>query len=132
MNGNSDFTLVPWEEFKHQLAVTQSLDAVKDILDKTAALQVYARESRQSLDTQNKIAEYRLWTQRRAGELLAQQPKNPGAATPSMTMRALPPKLADLGITHDEGGWRRAGAILAAAGRHGRRGRVAPALRDRV
>jgi len=112
MNGNSDFTLVPWDEFKHQLAVTQSLDAVKDILDKTAALQVYARESRQSLDTQNKIAEYRLWTQRRAGELLAQQPKNPGAATPSMTTRALPPKLADLGITHDESSqWQRIAAI---------------------
>ena len=115
---SAETQLIPWDEFKHQLAVTQSLDIVKDILDKTAALQVYARDSRQGLDTQNKIAEYRLWTQRRAGELLAPQRENSlanlrqNAPTSQPTSSALPPKLAEIGISADESSqWQRIAAI---------------------
>src|SRR5579864_3670382 len=56
-----------------------SVAEVKTIRDKAEALRIYARQSGQSLEMQNKCAEIKLRAERRAGEMLASMQKNIGA-----------------------------------------------------
>jgi N6-adenosine-specific RNA methylase IME4 len=75
------------------LAEAKSLDEVKEIRDKAAALQYYLRQQGEGLEAQNTAAEIRLRAERRAGELLAEMPKHDGNPRLHDATR-----LADLGI----------------------------------
>lgn len=92
-------TLPHFDRARHELEIARSIDEVKLIRDQAEALRQYARVSGQSLDMQNSAAEIKLRAERKAGELLAAMPKHPGAATPSHDVSALPPRLADIGIS---------------------------------
>ncbi len=54
------------------LATVDSLQEVRDIRDKAAAATKYAKAAELGLEAQNECAEVKLWSERRAGELLRQ------------------------------------------------------------
>jgi phage N-6-adenine-methyltransferase len=62
------------------LAACKDVDSVKDVRDRAAAVQVWLRHQRASIQAQNDAAEIALRAERRLGELLMQQPKARGAA----------------------------------------------------
>jgi len=71
--------LVKFDEARRALALATSIDEVKDIRDKAAALVAYVRQQGESLEMQNQCAEIKLRAERRAGELLAESEKATGA-----------------------------------------------------
>jgi len=77
---------------------------VKNIRDKAEALRLYAKQSRLSLEMQNRCAEIRIRSERRAGEMLSERERHPPG--PTKQDRSLdgtqPPRLEDLGITKNQ------------------------------
>jgi hypothetical protein len=87
------------------LAEARTVDEVKLVRDQAEAMRIYARERDLGLQAQNHAAEIKIRAERRIGELLAEMPKQHGARdgkTGYPTDRPLPPKLAELGISHIE------------------------------
>lgn len=74
MNG-----LVHYDRMRTAIIEARDIDDVKDIRDKAEALRQYAKQAGESLENQNMIAEIKLRAERRAGELLAEMPKQAGA-----------------------------------------------------
>lgn len=84
----------------HELALCDSLEAVKDVRDKAEAVRQYARSAKAGLELQNKAAELKLRAERRAGELLHAMglrggDRVSGSACCRMT-------LEQLGISHNQ------------------------------
>jgi len=67
----ADAPLVHFERARAELAQATSIDEVKGIRDKAAALRSYVQQQGASLEMQNQCAEIKLRAERRAGELLA-------------------------------------------------------------
>jgi hypothetical protein len=63
------------------LAEARTMDEIKAIHDIATAAQVYARAAHIGMEAQNHAAEIRLLAERKAGELLKQLEKKPGART---------------------------------------------------
>lgn len=81
------------------LAEAKTIDEVKNIRDKAEALRMYVKQQGESLEIQNVAAEIKIRAERRAGWLLAEMPKNVGAATRLHDATTpSPPSLEDLGI----------------------------------
>lgn len=81
------------------------VDEAKDIRDKAEALRLYAKQAKLGLEIQNQCAEVKLRAERRAGELLAVMPKNPGGRSTCDT-------LSQVGIErHQSSRWQRVAAI---------------------
>lgn len=83
------------------LAEARTIDEVKHIRDKAAALKLYMRQRGMSLEAQNAAAEIKLRAERRAGELLEEMPKHPAGRPPENRFHDetdSPPAYADLGI----------------------------------
>lgn len=84
------------------LSEAKNLDDVLHIRDIAEAARVYAQAAKLGLENQNEAAEVKIRAERKAGEMLAQMPKQNGGDA----MRAryqdvtedIPPTLADLGI----------------------------------
>jgi len=77
-----------------------SVDEAKGIRDKAEALRIYAKQSGQSLEVQNKCAEIKLRAERRAGVILAEMEKNKGARGKGVRFHdESAPTLAELGIS---------------------------------
>src|SRR5262249_60161761 len=94
------------------LAEAVAVDEVKEIRDKTVAMQVYAKQAKDRTLIEA-ATEIRIRAERRAGELLAEMEKNQGAV-PGKTGRkgrpglATKPKLSDLGVTKTQSSrWQR-------------------------
>lgn len=89
------------EEACRLLAEARSIDDVKAIRDMAEAARVYARQAQLGLQAQNHAAEIKLRAERRAGELLAEMPKNRGTRLGGRTL--IPPddtpRLADVGVS---------------------------------
>ena len=93
--------LIHFDTARRELALAQSVDEVKEIRDRAEALRQYAKRAGKSLEMQNMCAEIKLRAERRAGELLKEQDKNPGQLYRGCTMQPRgeePPKLSDIGI----------------------------------
>jgi N6-adenosine-specific RNA methylase IME4 len=71
---------------RRALAEARSVDEVKKIRDKAEAIRMYARAQGESLGIQNEACEVKLRAERRAGELLAKFPKNPGGRSTATTL----------------------------------------------
>jgi hypothetical protein len=100
--------LVLYERARNALAEAHRVDEVKDIRDKAAAMQAYAKQAKDR-DLIEHATEIRLRAERKAGELLKETEKAKGArGTGSNQHRQVPsddaraPTLADLGISYDQ------------------------------
>ena len=98
--------LTHFDRARQELELASSVDEVKAIRDKAEALRQYAKQSRLSLDMQNRCAEIRIRAERRAGDLLKEMEKRPPGPTPlqnrSHDATDLPPRLEDLGISKSQ------------------------------
>lgn len=105
-------TLSIYENAKHWIAQYESIDEVKECMDKAAAVQEYARRA-DDLSLEHKAAKARMWAERRCGELLNGIEKATGTAGqlsgrgPSGGTVVVPPEnntptLADIGLTKNQ------------------------------
>lgn len=104
--------LTKYNAARTALAEAHAVDEVKDIRDKAEAMAAYARQAK---DTEMIawVTEIKVRAERRAGQLLAEMPKNIGAAaTRSHDTTALPKTLDDLGISKDQSSrWQKLAAV---------------------
>lgn len=104
-SGAASLTLVHFDRARQALELASSIDEVKAIRDQAEALRQYARQSRQSLEMQNRCAEIKLRAERKAGEMLAVAAKHEGGRpteTSRIDRQVSPPRLADIGISRDQ------------------------------
>lgn len=78
---NELVSLQNWEKAKYAIEQCRTMDEVKDIRDKAAALAAYAKQARESLDVQNNIAEIKIRAERKIGEFSRELPKEQGGVT---------------------------------------------------
>jgi phage N-6-adenine-methyltransferase len=105
-----------YETARFALAEARRVDEVKDIVDRSAALQEYARRAK---DTQmlDDATELRLHAERKGGEILAAMAANGersvrGEAQKSHGATFQPPTLADLGVTKTQSSrWQQIAAL---------------------
>lgn len=67
------------DQATRMLAEIRSVDDAKQLIDLAEAARVYAKQIKLGLEAQNHAAEIKLRAQRRAGEILREMVKNPGA-----------------------------------------------------
>lgn len=101
--------LIRYDAARKALAAASRVDEAKNIRDRAEAVRVYATQAR-DYDLQNRAATIRLLAERRAGQLLLDMTKNPGAkgiGRPSKggsrvrypKATAIPPTLEELNIS---------------------------------
>jgi hypothetical protein len=81
------------------ITTTIEMEQRTRIGDKAAALQVYYKQSGESLGIQNAAAEVKIRAERRAGEILAAMEKRGGARDGKTELPKGTPLLSDIGIT---------------------------------
>src|SRR5208283_2879638 len=98
--------LTHFDRARRELELAASIDEVKSIRDKAEALRLYAKQSRLSLDMQNRCAEIRIRAERRAGDMLKEMEKHPPGPIPTRDRCHdtidLPPRLEELGISKSQ------------------------------
>ena len=62
--------IIKWDKIEHQIAEAKDIQTLSNMSDKLEAIRVMAKQSKQSLEVQNRIAEYRLRVERKKGEWL--------------------------------------------------------------
>lgn len=103
--------LAKYDAARYALSIAVEVDEVKDIRDKAEAMAAYARQA-QDKELLQWATEIKVRAERRAGEMLAEMPKNLGAATRSHDVTAPPKTLADIGITKNESSrWQKLAAV---------------------
>jgi DNA modification methylase len=90
------------------LAEARTIGEVKEIRDKAEVIRHYLKLKAASLEAENVAAEIKAWAERKAGELLASTPRNPGGRPPKNPRHDdggfpdPPPTLEELGIDENE------------------------------
>lgn len=104
--------LVRYDAMCTAIAAAYAVDEVKDIRDKARAIEVYARQAKNT-EAERQACEIRLRAERRAGQLLVEREKAKGGRpteTPNTMAEVLP--LADLGISHKQSSdWQKLAAV---------------------
>ena len=101
--------LTIYENAKHWVAQYESVDEVKDFMDKAAAVEEYARRANDT-EMENKAAMARLRAERRCGQLLKEMDKAKGELKkgdkspppPNAGTGEKPKTLADMGLTSQQ------------------------------
>lgn len=94
--------LVQWDKIKGEIDEAKDIREIKKISDKLEAIRAIARQTNQSLEVQNRIAEYRLDIVRKMGEWLQQNVKHEGASIKGWKNESMDStRLADVGISRD-------------------------------
>lgn len=95
-----------WEKAKQAIEACKTIDEVKQIRDQAEALRAYAKQAKESLEIQNKVAEIKLRAERKIGEFSKELPTNKGARTdltsPHDGEKLKMDILKNAGITHPE------------------------------
>ena len=95
--------LIQLDAARKAIEKAASVDEAKGIRDRAEALRIYARQSGQSLEMQNRCAEIKLRAERRAGQILCRMEKNSGSRGKGVRFRdESAPTLADLGISQPQ------------------------------
>jgi len=96
--------LIKWDRARTAIAEAKKIDEVKEIRDKMEALRAYAKQTRESLEVQNDIAEIKIRAERRMGEMIKETDLNEGGRPEKNPLDDQSgfrkPKLSDLGISH--------------------------------
>jgi len=92
--------LVQWDKIKGEIDEAKDIREIKKISDKLEAIRAIARQTNQSLEVQNRIAEYRLDIVRKMGEWL-QQNITQGAGMKKKSTDSTSLVLGDVGISRD-------------------------------
>lgn len=67
--------LIPWDKLRHQIESSKDIQELSNLRDQVEAFRILAKQSKQSLETQNKIVEYRLRIDRKIGDFSKSLPK---------------------------------------------------------
>jgi hypothetical protein len=112
--------LVRYDAARHALQTAVSVDEVKDIRDKAAAMAAYARQANDT-ELVQWATEIRVRAERRAGQMLAEMPKAKGAAAGGekdgprgnyVVPRDSAPTLETLGISKNQSSrWQKLAAV---------------------
>jgi hypothetical protein len=111
--------LIRYDAARKALNACHRVDEVKKIHDKATALLAYARQAG-DLTLQNQAAEIRIFSERRAGQLLVdmndtgqRQAKQNGRPRKVSSTTRVPKTLPELGITHDQSSkWQRLARLI--------------------
>jgi hypothetical protein len=95
--------LVRYDAMCSAIAAAYSVDEVKDIRDKARAIEVYARQAKNT-EAERQACEIRLRAERKAGALLADMEKAKGGDSrpPPVAVGGGPPTLAELGVSYNQ------------------------------
>ena len=104
--------LVRYDAMCHAIAAAYSVDEVKDIRDKARAIEVYARQAKNT-EAERQACEIRLRAERKAGQLLSEMEKAKGGdPRPPPVAVGGPPTLADLGVSYNQSSqWQKLAAV---------------------
>jgi len=103
--------LTKYDAARFALAAAVKVDEVKDIRDKAQAMSAYARQAKDT-ELVEWATEIKVRAERRAGQMLAEMPKNLGAATRSHDVTSSPKTLSELNISKNESSrWQKLAAV---------------------
>lgn len=110
--------LTKYDAARYALSVAVEVDEVKDIRDKAEAMAAYARQAKDT-ELVQWATEIKVRAERRAGQMLAEMPKNAGAKGTGSNQHEVrshdvtaPKTLADIGITKNESSrWQKLAAV---------------------
>ena len=117
--------LTKYDAARYALSVAVEVDEVKDIRDKAEAMAAYARQAKDT-ELVQWATEIKVRAERRAGQMLAEMPKNAGAKGTGSNQHEVrshdvtaPKTLADIGITKNESSrWQKLAAVSDAQFEH--------------
>src|SRR3954465_2815753 len=109
--------IVRYDAMCQAIADAHEVDEVKDIRDKAVAIEVYARQAKNT-EAERQACEIRLRAERRVGQMLSAMDKAPGARGTGSNQHKVrsrdtsTPTLGDLGISHDQSSaWQKLGRV---------------------
>lgn len=104
MSDEQNYNVVAWDKIRTQIDAVKDINEIIGMTDRLEAIRVWAKQTKQSLEVQNKIAEYRLRIERKKGEWLREniRDSNEGRPKEGSTDSTLIPTLAEIGISKDE------------------------------
>lgn len=110
MNG-----LTKYDAARHALQIASNVDEVKDIRDKAEAMAAYARQAKDT-ELVEWATEIKVRAERRAGQMLAEMPKQDGGHAKKITRShdstEFPKTLAEIGISKNESSrWQKLAAV---------------------
>lgn len=95
--------LVKWDEIKYEIETAKDWDTLQSLSDKVKAFQIWAKQTKQSLETQNQIAVYRLRLERTKGNFLEENvPHGGDRKSEDVKIKVDKLDLDSLGITKNE------------------------------
>lgn len=96
--------LIKWQKIKAEIANCSDIAVMSKINYSLDAIRKWAKQSRQSLETQNEIAEYRLRLNRKQGEWIEANISEEGGKSPLPTenSRLSQPTLVEAGINYND------------------------------
>jgi len=96
--------LIKFDEMRKQIEQAKDIQELSAMANKLEAIRIMAKQTKQSLEVQNKIAEYRLRVERKKGEWLEENVQRKGTGSNQYTgsLKSTESTLADIGISKDE------------------------------
>lgn len=94
--------LTKFDEIKKEIDMARDIRTLSNMGDQLEAIRIWAKQSKQSLEVQNQIAEYRLRVERKKGSWLKKNIRKFGETDRRLTSTESTTKLSDIGISRDE------------------------------